>query len=328
MRLWLRVILGSAAVSVLAVPMALGAVPEADSAFGLSSASTPTAVPVAQPASSVADAYAPQRMAIVDEPESVYPQASAPHTQEPLNSGSVSFDLTISYLSRYVFRGVDQATLPGHSENALQFKGEAEFDLGRLPHPFVGLFVNVFNSDPVSRFEEVRPVLGLRWLIKPLTITTVYNAYIFPNRKDLDTQEVALQFSLDDSRLWNTDKPILSPYVLAAYDFERYFGVYLELGLKHDFVIEETGITLTPSASVAYTIDDKYFAKDAGGTGTGAQHFEVGLTLNYSLNNLLNISRRFGQWNIQGYLFDDGPINSELRADTRLFGGAGIDFKY
>jgi len=31
---------------------------------------------------------------------------------------------------------------------------------------------------------------------------------------------------------------------------------------------------------------------------------------------------------IQGYLFDDGPIYSDLRANTRLFGGVGIDFKY
>jgi hypothetical protein len=93
-------------------------------------------------------------------------------------------------------------------------------------------------------------------------------------------------------------------------------------------VIEETGLTLTPSASIAYVLRDPYFRKTTGGSDTGAQHFEVGLTLTYSLNNLLNIPRRFGHWNIKGYLFDDGPIDSDLRANTRLFGGAGINFEY
>ena len=36
------------------------------------------------------------------------------------------------------------------------------------------------------------------------------------------------------------------------------------------------------------------------------------MTLTYSLNNLLNIPRRFGHWNVKGYVFDDGPIDSDL----------------
>lgn len=321
-------ILGSTAVCLLTLPLANAASPDAGTSLTLvPNVPQPVASPVV-PAPPVSDAYAPMRLAIVDEPESVYPQSNAPQAQEPGNSGAVNFDLTVSYLSRYVFRGVDQATLPGRSENALQFNGAAEFDLGRLPHPFVGLFVNVFNNDPVARFEEVRPILGLRWLLKPLTLTAAYVSYIFPNRQNLDTQEGQLQLSFDDSRLWNTDKPILSPYFLAAYDFGKFYGMYLEAGLKHDFVIEETGITLTPSASIGYAINNNYFVTSPNAHGTGPQHFEVGLTANYSLNNLLNIPRRYGQWNVRGYLFDDGPIDSDLRADTRLFGGGGIDFKY
>jgi len=290
--------------------------------------SQPTVSTPTPPGQTLADAYSPLRLSIMDEPESVYPQIIPPESQEPMNAGSVSFNLTVSYLSRYVFRGIDQATLPGHTEDSLQFNGAAEFDLGKIPHPFIGLFVNVFNNDPVARFEEVRPVIGLRWIIKPLTIIGTYTSYLFPNRKSLDTQEATLELSLDDSRIWNTDKPLLSPYIYSAYDFGDYYGVYLETGLKHDFAIEETGITLTPSASIAYVLRDPYFRKAVGGSDTGAQHFEVGLTLTYSLNNLLNIPRRFGHWNIKGYLFDDGPIDSELKANTRLFGGAGIDFEY
>jgi hypothetical protein len=328
MRLRLCGILGFAAVCLAALPTARAAAPDGTTSLSLGPGISQPASSPEKSTGSVSDVYSPARLSIVDEPDSVYPQSSAPQSQERVNAGSVNFDLTVAYLGRYVFRGVDQATLPGRAENSLQFNGSAEFDLGRLPHPFVGLFVNVFNSDPVARFEEVRPVLGLRWLIKPLTLTALYTSYIFPNRKNLDTQEAGLELSLDDSRLWNNDKPILSPYILAVYDFELYYGVYMEVGIKHDFVIEETGITLTPAASFAYTINDKYFIKTSTGQGTGAQHYELSLTGNYSLNNLLNISRRFGQWNVQGYLYYDGPIDTELRADTRLFGGVGIDFKY
>ena len=270
----------------------------------------------------------PVRLAIIDQPESVYPQVVAQEPPEPLNAGSVHFDLNVSYLTRYVFRGVDQTTLPNRSENSLQFNGTAEFDLGKLPHPFVGLFVNVFNQDPIARFEEVRPIVGLAWTIKPLTIDFAYQSFIFPNRKNLDTQEVWTSITLDDSRFWNTDRPVFTPYIFGAYDFERYFGFYIEGGVKHDFVIEDTGLTLTPSASIAYVATDRYFLLAPRQTDTGFQHYEVGLTLSYSLNNVLNIPARFGQWRLKGYLFDDQRINNHLRSDTRLFGGGGLEFSY
>jgi len=288
----------------------------------------PSAAPVDRPAlPSVADSIRPQTLSVVDEPESVYPQILS-EPNEGINAGAVHFSLDVSYLTRYVFRGVDQATLPGHSENSLQFNGEAEFDLGKIPHPFIGLFANVFNQDPVARFEEVRPVVGLRWTIKPLTLEGTYTAYLYPDRKDLDTHEGTLKLTLDDSRLWNHDTPLFSPYIFAAYDFELYYGVYLEFGIKHDFVIEETGITLTPSASIGYSLGDSYFRKPGSLSDSGPQHYELGLTLNYSLNHLLNIPHGFGRWNIRGYFFDDNGIDSDLRADTRLFGGGGIDFEY
>jgi hypothetical protein len=334
MRLGLRGVLAATGMAFLLqfVPGAAGQLASPPRSLAPLSLSPPVSQPTVSaptlPSQTLADAYSPLRLAIVDEPESVYPQIIPPESQEPVNAGAVNFDLTVSYLSRYVFRGVDQATLPGHTEDSLQFNGAAEFDLGKIPHPFIGLFVNVFNNDPVARFEEVRPVVGLRWLLKPLTLIGTYTSYIFPNRKALDTQEVSLELSLDDSRLWNTVNPVLSPYIYSAYDFGIYYGVYFEVGIKHDFVIEETGLTLTPSASMAYVLRDPYFRKAVGGSDTGAQHFEVGMTLTYSLNNLLNIPRRFGHWNVRGYLFDDGPIDSDLRANTRLFGGAGINFEY
>ena len=97
----------------------------------------------------------------VPEPESIYPPPSAAREDEGENQGAMHYRLEVSFLNRYVYRGMDQTPAGTRSENALQFNGTAELNLGNLPHPFVGLFSNIFDHDPVSRFEEIRPLLRL-----------------------------------------------------------------------------------------------------------------------------------------------------------------------
>ena len=64
------------------------------------------------------------------------------------------------------------------------------------------------------------------------------------------------------------------------------------------------------------------------GKDTGPQHYEAGLTGRYSLNQILNIPQRYGQWSINGYIFYSDGLSNKLRADTQLWGGAGIQFSY
>ncbi|HWE96028.1 MAG TPA: hypothetical protein VG269_18845 [Tepidisphaeraceae bacterium] len=270
---------------------------------------------------------APVRLALVDEPQSVYPQIAPPRDDEGINAGAVHFDVDVSYLSTYVYRGVDQTTTPKTQERALQFDGKAEFDLGKLPHPFVGLFVNVFNSDPISRFEEVRPNFGLDWTIKPITFSGGYTSYIFPNRKGLDTQEAFARIMLDDSRIFHTERPLLAPYVFGAYDLNLYKGFYLEAGIRHDFVFEDVGLTLTPNADIAYVVNNPQY-EIMHGPKSGLQHYDVNLTATYSLNHLFNTSRRYGEWSVRGYLTYTAQIDKQLRADTLIWGGVGLNFSY
>jgi hypothetical protein len=270
---------------------------------------------------------APVRLALVDEPQSVYPQIAPPRDDEGINAGAVHFDVDVSYLSTYVYRGVDQTTTPNKQERALQFDGKAEFDLGKLPHPFVGLFVNVFNSDPISRFEEVRPNFGLDWTIKPITFSGGYTSYIFPNRKGLDTQEAFARIMLDDSRIFHTERPFLAPYVFGAYDLDVYKGFYLEAGIRHDFVFEDLGLTFTPNADVAYVLNNPLY-EIMHGPKSGLQHYDVNLTATYSLNHLFNTSRRYGEWSVRGYLTYTAQIDKQLRADTLIWGGVGLNFSY
>jgi len=263
--------------------------------------------------------------------QSVYalPTPASPH--EGVNAGGVNLDIKLNYFTDYVYRGVNrgEALNPGKTpSNAnFQFDGNVSFNLGKYPHPFIGVFANVLTSDPISNFQEVRPFLGAKWKTRPFTIAGGVNLYTFPDRSDQDTSEGWVQITLDDAVIFRAEEPFLSPYVYAAYDYDRYDGWYIEAGVKHDFVIEKTGLTITPVADVAYVASHGYFA-GAEGDDTGFHHYDVGVVASYSLNLLLNIPQRYGQWSLNGYLYYTDGIDDELRSDSTVWGGIGIEFAY
>jgi hypothetical protein len=275
---------------------------------------------------------------LVDDPETIYAPLAPPPPNSGVNNGGVNLQLTANYLTDYVYRGVDLSE-PGAlnpaeagrhaSEDApnLQFDGKMSFDFGRWPHPFIGVFVNVFNDDPISRFQEVRPYFGFDWKVRPLLITAGWQAYIYPERDDFNTAEVFLRIELDDSVLLHTDRPFLQPYIYGAYDHDRYDGFYIEAGIKHEMPIGETGITLTFVADVAYVYNNGFFTRRAG-DDIGFQHYDVGVIGTYPLNSLFNVSRRYGDWKLRGYLYYTDGLESNLRADTQFWGGVGISFEY
>lgn len=264
------------------------------------------------------------------EPESIYAPPSPPQENAGVNEGAVHFNLAVGYFTDYVYRGLELLEPPGAEDRTnLQVNARLSFDLGKLPHPFVGVFVNVADSDPTSTFQEVRPYLGAEWTIRPLIISGGHNAYLYPDRDQLETSEFWGKIQIDDSYFFRTDQPIFSPYIYGAYDYDRYNGWYLEAGISHDFVIEDTGLTLTAEAHASYVRGIDLF----DGTGglekvAGFQHYQIGLIADYSLNTLLNISRRYGQWSFQGFLYYTDNIEDDLIATTQLWGGAGIMFRY
>jgi hypothetical protein len=287
---------------------------------------------LAEPAVARSDSFfgEPVRpLSLVDNPESVYAPPAPPSPEEGVNAGAVNTDIRISYWTDYIFRGVNRfGPLLGHEDAAnVQFDGKLSFDLGKLPHPFIGIFTNVAEADPISNFEEIRPYFGADWTIRPLTFTGGLNTYIFPDRDELQTAEIFGKIQLDDSILLHTERPLLSPYIYAAYDYDKYNGWYFEAGVQHDLVLEDTGLTLTFEAALSYVSGVEFFAGDTG-RDTGLQHYRLGLIGTYSLNTLFNVPRRYGEWTLQGYLYYIDGIHNHLRADTQLYGGAGIGFRY
>ena len=153
-------------------------------------------------------------MLAVDDPASVYPEILPPREEEGINSGGVNVGLDVNWMSDYVYRGVDQ-TPPAAGPKRRPVRCRGKLDLRKLPHPFIALFVNVFNSDPISRFEEVRPYLGLDWTIKPFDVAAGFTSYIYPNRKNLDTQEVFASITFDDSVVFHSALRSFRPMFMA-----------------------------------------------------------------------------------------------------------------
>jgi len=270
--------------------------------------------------------------------EGVYtlPQPAGPG--EGVNQGGVHVDVSAGYFNHYVYRGVDHSI--GLSDKVGTFNTKAstfnfqidsklQFDLGKFPHPFVGLFADVYDADPVNRFQEVRPYYGAVWTVKPFTLEGGGNTYIYPDRENLNTAEYYTKLTLNDAFLFHSDKPLLSPYIYSAYDYDKNHGWYFEAGVSHDLALEDFGLTFTFKADVAYIVGyQQQFVFIDENHDTGFQHYDVGLLTAYSLNHLFNLNQRFGQFDLLGYITYTGKIEAELRANNVIWGGAGIRFMY
>jgi hypothetical protein len=267
-----------------------------------------------------------------DEDNTVYgPPPLSPQQQEGINSGGANLDLSADYANAYVYRGVNHDDIPNPAGDSLNLliNGRLTFDFGQYPHLFVGIFSNVYDADPVSRFQEVMPSVGATWDLRPFLLEFGHNAYIYPQRENFDTSELYAKVTIDDSLLFNTDAPIFSPYAMASYDIADGKGWYVELGLSHDFPIADWGITLTVKADVAYIASlQQQFIFINTMQDTGWQHAEGGLYGSYNLNTLLNIPKRYGDFDLTGFIIYSGKLSKQITASDVLWGGGGIDFKY
>jgi hypothetical protein len=270
-------------------------------------------------------------------PESIYAPPEAMAAEQAVNAGGVHFTLDVVYFSDYVFRGIDRGS---DDSGNMEMAGEMRFELQKLPDLFMGVFTNINDSDPISRFQEIRPYFGLELTARPIIFTVGNTFYIYPDRDQFNTAEVFARIKLDDSYFFRTDDPVLSPYVLGAWDYDKYDGFYLEAGIRHDFKLQEMPLTISPTARVAFVLNQNSFTPVGGptpdpgfdfgtaGDDTGFQHYELGLEISYRLSDLLHIPARYGTLDLTGYLFYTDGLENDLRADTEIYGGVGVGFKY
>jgi hypothetical protein len=277
----------------------------------------------------------------VGQPESIYAPPEAMGEEQAVNAGGVNFKLNATYFTDYIFRGIDRSETSGTEDSGnVQIDGQMRFELDRFPDLFLGVFTNINDADPISRFQEIRPYYGLELTARPIIFTVGNTFYIFPDRDEFNTAEIFARLTLDDSYFFRTDDPVLSPYVMAAWDYDKHDGFYIEAGVRHDWVWDDLPLVVSPVARAAYIVNHKAFRAgglsgldpsfEAGTTGddTGLQHYEIGLEVSYGLNELLNIPARYGDLDLKGYLFYTDGLQNDLRADTELYGGVGIGFSY
>jgi hypothetical protein len=277
------------------------------------------------------------------EPPSPYAPPEPEREDQGTNKGGVDVDFSFRYLTDDVYRGISHnravfVNQPGKppegSLHAANYQTEAKlsFNLGPFPHPFVGVFANIDDSDPLSRFQEIRPYAGIDYTIRPLIFSSGVNAYIYPERERFtpspNTSEAFAKITLDDSYFFLTPGAILSPYIYGAYDYQANNGWYLEAGIKHDFDFQDFGVTISPYADVAYISRFRQQFIIVSRHASGFQHYDVGVTGDFSLNHLLKLAPRYGEFTIEGSLTYTSKFSNPEFANTELWGGVGLKYRY
>ena len=287
---------------------------------------------------------APLMLLAAADPPSVYAPPEPEQPDDLTNRGGVNVDLNFRYLTDYNYRGISfnravyTPATPGHAQvgklhaSNFQADGTLTFDLGKLPHPFVAVLANLNDSDPLSRFQEIRPSAGFEYALRPIVLRTGVNAYIYPERERLtpspNTAEAFVRLTLDDSYFFPTDAPVLEPYVYGAYDYQVNNGWYLETGVKHVFAFPDQGASLTPYADLAYVSHFERTFVAVSPQDSGFQHYDVGVTGDLSLNHLFALPKRYGTFELEGYLTYTGKFSNPVLANTEVWGGGGLKYRY
>ena len=265
----------------------------------------------------------------IEIPETVYVPPRVVDPSQGYNEGALSLEITGRYMTDYVYRGLEVVE-PATGEDAanVQIDATLRLDLGRLPDPFVHLFTNTAEGDDISNFQVIRSSIGLHWETEPFSLTVGTQNYTYPDRSDLDTAEVFGELRINDGVVVAEEGAILGPFLLVAYDYDRFEGAYAEGGLRRSFDLPAPNLRLTLEGLVAYVNNYELYSSDPNRAGSGFSHYQVGAIAEYRLNSLLNISRRYGQWSLTGYLYYTDGLDNDLTASTQIWGGGGITFRY
>src|SRR5687768_3714526 len=217
--------------------------------------------------------------------ESVYVPPGVGDMQGGYNDGALTIEITARYMTDYIYRGLEVVEPPTH-EDAVNFQlgAELRMDLGRLPDPFFRVLTNTAEGDDISNFQIIRPAVGLEWETEAFDLAVGSQSYTYPDRTDLDTAEVFVDLRFNDGVFYSEEEPILGPFILAVWDFDRCEGLYLDGGLRRTFNVADTNFRVTAARPVAFVHDFTLYSAAPENDGTGFSHYQIGLTREYRLN--------------------------------------------
>jgi len=240
----------------------------------------------------------------------------------------VTLRLDYTLASEYVFRGVNFSK-PGGLNH--QMTVGLSYDAGAFGTLDVAAWFEWFAGQrkltPDSGLtQEVDFTLSWSYEIPAtgLTFSTGWIFYVFPQQADdaQCTQEWFASLSLDDSALFGTEGPVLSPYVAYYLDVDDVQGSWIEWGVSHDFPLAELGLAGVPVLKDLTVSPSFVMGIDCGQNSPSCRlaNLVYGLDVSLDLNAALSIPDAFGSLSLTGFLrFSDAVFDAVL--DDELWGG-------
>ncbi len=269
-------------------------------------------------------------------------------------ASALSFDLTYSLYSDYVWRGINLSEYAGEGREKPnhQLDVSAEIDIGLLFGNEAGL-CGTFTMgtwfewygaqkqlDPVSggqNLQEIDYYLTWAYDIEPIAtkFSLGYIFYTFANAKVANTQEWWFGLEHNDAWMWkglwpDNEDGVLNPSFALYHDVGVGAGssVWMEIGLSHEFDLCPN-LTMTPSWTLGIDHGFHHYFAGANQHSTRLANMLWGLDMTYDVTELLHMPA--GSVALSGFLyFSDALGNPEDNGliQDEFFGGMSVGISF
>jgi len=253
----------------------------------------------------------------------------------------LTFSIDYTVASDYVWRGqnLSEYATEGREKLNHQLGLGLSYDTERFG-TFSGLiwfewFAGQESLDPTSGSNHQETDYTLSWSIDIDAIATTVEfgwiGYQFPQAVgDASfTHEWYVALGFDDSKLFGTAQPVLSPSVAYYMDVDDIQGSWIEGGVSHDFALAECSLTDTPILKDITLTPSLIIGIDHGqiSNSTKLANMQYGLDVAYDLSSAFGIPENLGELTLTGFLRYSDALYEEVLNDE-FWGGATVGYSW
>ena len=287
-----------------------------------------------------------------------YPPATAP-APEPAEASPAfdkPFTLGLSYalVSDYVFRGINFSEYDGEGREKPNHQLTVSLDVPLGPDARYGTvgFDAWFEwyaaqheiSGDGANIQEIDYTVRWSYDVEPIasTVTLGVIVYTFPNldgggtHNNDRTQEWYVSLEHNDAWLWRWagyqgDGGVLNPSLSVYHDLHLSRGVWIELGISHDFEIVRN-VTLAPS--VLFAIDGGYLGPllKSDDHDFRYAYTQFGIDVAYDMTELLHLPDWAGSVTLSGglsYTLSTSAVrHNDVIDGDELWGGMTVAWSW